>query len=177
MITARQEAGTSQNFATATIQLQNDVKKKSKRSKEPPFADDYLKTTIDKLAGIATENQDEFDAFGLSIAAQLRSLPMMDAVELQMEIQQLITSKRLLILRQGDLRSSSTSPAANAPPSPFSQIHSPYSSQESLAMSSNSTQESFFSGNQHFPIESPSQSDILSESIRGADIDESYVNY
>lgn len=41
----------------------------------------------------------EFDAFGWSVAAQLKSLPLIDALELQLQIQQLITEERLKRIR------------------------------------------------------------------------------
>lgn len=41
----------------------------------------------------------EFEAFGLSVAAQLNTLPLVEALELQLKIQQLITTERLKKLK------------------------------------------------------------------------------
>ncbi|XP_030762475.1 uncharacterized protein LOC115887245 [Sitophilus oryzae] len=44
--------------------------------------------------------QSEFDIFGQSVASQLKSLPLKEALELQLELQQIITEKRLILLQQ-----------------------------------------------------------------------------
>ncbi|XP_030762990.1 uncharacterized protein LOC115887665 [Sitophilus oryzae] len=66
---------------------------------------DELETPMEDLPSYVQTKNDEFEAFGGSIAAQLRALPLVDAVELQMEIQQLISKKRLsrLIPQTNDL--------------------------------------------------------------------------
>lgn len=42
----------------------------------------------------ATENGDEFHQFGLNVAAQLRAMPLRAALEAQLEIQKILTTKR-----------------------------------------------------------------------------------
>ncbi|XP_034174686.2 uncharacterized protein LOC117601680 [Osmia lignaria lignaria] len=44
---------------------------------------------------IATSKKTEFDIFGQSVAAQLNNMTLEDALQLQLEIQQLITRKRI----------------------------------------------------------------------------------
>ncbi|KAL1140552.1 hypothetical protein AAG570_000482 [Ranatra chinensis] len=44
-------------------------------------------------------DQDEFEAFAKSIACQMRQLPLELAVELQADIQSIISQKRLIVLR------------------------------------------------------------------------------
>lgn len=42
----------------------------------------------------ATEKGDEFHQFGLNVAAQLRAMPLRAALETQLEIQKILTTKR-----------------------------------------------------------------------------------
>uniref|UniRef100_A0A0A9W2D2 DNA-directed RNA polymerase D subunit 1 n=1 Tax=Lygus hesperus TaxID=30085 RepID=A0A0A9W2D2_LYGHE len=44
-------------------------------------------------------HEDEFDTFCCSIASQLRTLPPADAIEMQLEIQQLVSRRRLAVLK------------------------------------------------------------------------------
>lgn len=44
-------------------------------------------------------DENEFDLFGKTIACQLKKLPIIDAIELQTEIQQLILQRRLIFLQ------------------------------------------------------------------------------
>lgn len=52
-----------------------------------------LSLAKDKGSGVL--NHTEFDIFGCSVAAQLNSMPLVEAIELQLHIQQLITQYRL----------------------------------------------------------------------------------
>ncbi|KAF5298690.1 hypothetical protein FQR65_LT19594 [Abscondita terminalis] len=45
----------------------------------------------------------EFDKFGESIASQLKNMPIKDALELQLELQQIITKRRLKLLENGHI--------------------------------------------------------------------------
>ncbi|KAK9501292.1 hypothetical protein O3M35_012033 [Rhynocoris fuscipes] len=60
-----------------------------------------LSTTVESLNNIsaaytAASKKSEFDVFGESVAAQLNNMPFEKAIELQLEIQQLISRKRLV---------------------------------------------------------------------------------
>lgn len=55
---------------------------------------------LEAEASNVTETQTEFDVFGKSVAAQLNSMPWENAVELQLQIQKLITRYRLTLHRE-----------------------------------------------------------------------------
>ncbi|XP_046145931.1 uncharacterized protein LOC123989255, partial [Osmia bicornis bicornis] len=60
----------------------------------------FLSSALHRLEAIlvnaiATSKNTEFDIFGQSVAAQLNNMPLEDALQLQLEIQQLITRKRI----------------------------------------------------------------------------------
>ncbi|CAG9838945.1 unnamed protein product [Diabrotica balteata] len=170
-----QRPSTPKACATPTIHSEDPrIKKKSKKTIEAePLEDVALRTAITHFAQIGQQN-DEFEAFGSSVAAQLRALPIIDALELQMELQQLITQKRIKLLRK--------TPSA---PSPYASNQSPLSSNNEQLSSVNSP----YSTNEYLPSQSPfpntedmsqllqndQHQDILSESLREADISDAYT--
>lgn len=54
---------------------------------------------------------DEFDAFGINVAFHLRNMPLTDALQMETEIQSLITKRRIEILNRNSGSSSSGLPA------------------------------------------------------------------
>lgn len=98
-----------------------------------------LGDTVDKLHDIAqlatTQTEDQFDKFGLHIAAQLRELPLRSFIVLQDQIQALITRERLLIIESS--YSSTPSPTTFHSQSQTEQIQQPESPMNYSNMDSN----------------------------------------
>lgn len=70
------------------------------RSKTTPFSSRSLALGDLEASSHATnEKHTEFDVFGSSVAAQLNNMPWENAIELQLQIQQLITRYRLNLHR------------------------------------------------------------------------------
>lgn len=60
-----------------------------------------------KEASVSNEKDNEFTTFGKSVGQQLQQMPLVDALELQMQIQNMITLRRLKLLRAKAARSPS----------------------------------------------------------------------
>lgn len=73
-------------------------------------AEKDIDDAIKKLSNIG--DQDTFDNFGTLIASQLRSIPMEEALQLQMDISQLVNNRLLTICRSKNTTNSlSSSPS------------------------------------------------------------------
>lgn len=112
-------------------------------------ADNSFHDAVNTLTAICKENSTEFDKFGESLAAQLKEMPLEDALQLQLQIQQLVTHYRLRLLRQGTSAithvQSTVSPGLTSPLSPeeynFSAPSSVYSYQSTNSPSAFQTTE------------------------------------
>ncbi|XP_046141946.1 uncharacterized protein LOC114881095 [Osmia bicornis bicornis] len=100
-----------------------DTSRNKKRKRDSDEADEKFLSALHGLEAISvnaivTSKKTEFDIFRQSISAQLNNISLEDALQLQLEIQQLITRKRInyrmqLLSRQLQ-RNSNNSPSQNS---------------------------------------------------------------
>lgn len=79
----------------------------TKKKKTGTSTDTSIDAAINKLCDLS--NQDIFDNFGNLIASQLRSIPMDDALQLQMDISEMVNRRLLAIYRAKSTSSSQAS--------------------------------------------------------------------
>lgn len=100
-----------------SLSASDKSKKKLKRKKKDDNC--FLSSAIDPLETISTktrsdtDNKTEFDIFGQSIAMQLNNMPIEDALEMQLQIQQLLTQHRLKKLKTSTLIAPNEQPSDN----------------------------------------------------------------
>lgn len=128
--------------------------------------DSFLKNAVETFQSIASQPNDEYDNFGSSISSQLRSMPLPDALELQADIQHMISMHRIQLFRHSHT-SLSTAQNSQMCPSPSesyssSSPHNPspvFSNCNTLQSANVTSQPTIHSG------------DILAEALHFADLE------